>query len=65
MKQRRRFRVFSPAWTIVSNLDPTSHAAFIPEIFFAEFSLEIAFFSDNNKAIDQNKANWSGEQHPK
>jgi hypothetical protein len=43
------------------SLNPASNPLLIAKIFFAELSLQIAFFAHNNEAIDQDETDWHGQ----
>jgi hypothetical protein len=56
-KRRRRI--------VVPTSNPAAHTAFVVEIFLSELSLEIAFLARDDDAIDEDEADWQGEQHPR
>lgn len=45
-------------------LNPAPNTAFVAEIFLAKLALEVSFFAYDDDAIDQDEADWHGEQHP-
>ena len=65
-RDRRNDLAFArlPRRLFAEALDPAPDPAFVAEIFLSEFALEISFFARDDKAIDEDEADWHGEQHP-
>jgi hypothetical protein len=45
-------------------LNPAPDAALVAQIFLSELALEIFFFAHDDDSIDEDEADWDGEQHP-